>query len=83
MKSQPKSRARPLMEVLRSKTGPGVGRKECWCVAEQSVKTSLKGPTDAADDLAGSTPGTLEDVASWGGGGGREERGVSRTCAGK
>lgn len=53
------------MKVLCSKTGPGVGRKERWCVAEESVKTSLKGPTDAADDLAGSTPGTLEDVASW------------------
>lgn len=60
--------------MLCSKTGPGVGRKECWCVAEESVKTSLKCPTDAADDLAGSTPGTLEDVTSWGGrkrGGGR------------
>lgn len=54
------------------------------------VKTSLKCPTDAADDLAGSTPGTLEDVTSWGGGGGgakergrqrSRERGISRTFA--
>lgn len=59
--------------MLCSKTGPSVGRKECWCVAEESVKTSLKCPTDAADDLAGSTPGTLEDVTSWGGG--EKERG--------
>lgn len=45
-------------------------------MAEESVKTSLKGPTDAADDLAGSTPGTLEDVTSWVGGGvGREGEG--------
>lgn len=64
--------------VLCSKTAPGVGRKECWCVAEESVKTSLKCPTNAADDLAGSTLGTLEDVTSWGG---SRERGVSRTFA--
>lgn len=51
-------------------------------MAEESVKTSLKCPTDAADDLAGSTPGALEDVASWGGGVERKERGISRTFAG-
>lgn len=48
--------------VLRSKTGPGVGGKERRCVAAESVKTTLERPTDTADDLAGSTPGTLQDV---------------------
>lgn len=48
--------------VLRSKTGPGVGGKERRCVAEESVKTTLESPTDTADDLAGSIPGTLQDV---------------------
>lgn len=33
-------------------------------MAEESVKTSLKCPTDAADNLPGSSPGTLEDVTS-------------------
>lgn len=36
-------------------------------MAKESVKTGFKRPTDAADDLVGLTPGTLEDVTSWGG----------------
>lgn len=49
---------------MRSKTGPGDGGQERRCVAEESVKTTLEGPADAVDDLAGSTPRTLQDVTS-------------------
>lgn len=50
--------------MLCSKTGPGVGGKERRCVSEVCVKTPLKRPADAVDDLAGSTPGTLKDVTN-------------------
>lgn len=48
--------------MLCSKAGPGVGGKERRSVAEDSAKTTLERLTDAVDDLAGSTPGTLQDV---------------------
>lgn len=41
---------------------PGISGHERWRVAEKLAETSLKGLTDAVDNLAGSTLGTLQDV---------------------
>ena len=40
-------------------------REECRCLAEKLPETSLKGLTDAVDNLSGPALGTLQDVTSY------------------